>query len=87
MHSYHVGIALHHIHAILLGDGLLRLEETVELVILMIDLRVGRVHVFLLHALGTRIQQPASKGYYLAAHIQPREDNAARIAVTEGIKS
>ena len=49
----------------------------------MIDLRVGRVHVFLLHALGPSVQQSSAKRHHLPAHIQPREDHASRIAVIE----
>ena len=51
----------------------------------MINLRVGRIHVFLLHTLGPGIQQSSAKGHHLPTHIQPWEDHAACIAVIESL--
>ena len=52
MHGDDIGITFHHIYTVLLSDGFLGLIETIELTLLVVDLRVGRVHIFLLHALG-----------------------------------
>ena len=77
VHGYHVGIALHHIHAVLLNDGSLSLIDAVELALLMVDFRVGRVDILLLHALGSRIELSPAKGYDLAADVQPGEDGTS----------
>ena len=83
VHGNHVGVPLHHIHTFFLRNGLLRLEESVELPLLMIDLRVGRVHIFLLHPLRSRVEQSATEGHHPTAHVQPRKDHAPRIAVVQ----
>ena len=41
MHGNDIGIALYHIHAVFLDDGLLRLIDAIELALLMIDFGVG----------------------------------------------
>ena len=86
MHGYHIGITLHHIDAILLRDGLLRLEETIEFAFLMIDLRIRRVHVFLLHALRPGVQQSSSEGHHLSADVQPRKDHTTSIPVEKNTR-
>ena len=83
VHGNHVGIALDHKHAVFLGNGFLRLEEAVELTLLVVELRVGRVHVFLLHTLRTGIEQSSAKGHHPTTHVQPGEDHAPAIAVVE----
>ena len=81
VHRYHIGIALNHIHAVFFGNRFLTLIKTIELTLLVIDFRVGRIDVFLLHTFGTRIKQSATKGHHLSTHIEPREDDTPRIAV------
>ena len=49
----------------------------------MVDLRVGRVHVFLLHAFRTRVEQSATEGHHPAAHVQPGKDHTTGIAVAQ----
>ena len=49
----------------------------------MVDLRIGRVDVFLLHALCTRVEQSASEGHHLPTDIQPREDHTTAISVVD----
>ena len=83
MHGDDVGVALHHVHAVLLGDGALGLIETVQLAVLVVYLRVGRVHVLLLHALRGSIQLAATEAHHLAAYAYPWEDDATGIAVDE----
>ena len=85
VHGNHVGIALDHIDTILLRDGLLRLIESVEFTFLMIDLRVGRVHVFLLHALRPGVQQASSESHHLTTDVQPREDYTTSVAVAQRV--
>ena len=85
VHGNHIGIALHHIHTVLLGYGFLSLIESVELPFLMIDLRVGRVHIFLIHTLRTGIEQTTAEGHHLAADVQPRENHATCIAVVDAL--
>ena len=53
----------------------------------MVDLRVGRVHIFLLHTLRPRVEQSATEGHYPTAHVQPGEDHAPRIAVMQSLFS
>ena len=81
VHGDDVGIALHHIHAVFLDDSFLRLIDAIELAFLMIDFGVGRVDVFLLHALRSGIELTTTKGHHLTTHIQPREDGTTRKAV------
>ena len=50
IHRDDVGLPLYHIHAVLLGNGPLGLIDAIELIGLMIDLRVGRVDIFLIDA-------------------------------------
>ena len=83
VHGNHVGIALNHIYPVLLRDGLLCLIESIEFTFLMIDLRVGRVHVFLLNALRTGVEQSPSEGHHLAADVQPGEDDTTSVAVNK----
>ena len=81
MHGYHVGIALHHIHTILLGYGFLCLIQSVQFVVLVIYLALGRVDIFLRHALCGTVEFSAAKGAHLTAQSKPRKDDAPRIAV------
>ena len=81
VHGNHIGIALNHIHTVFLGNGFLTLVQTIQLALLVVDFRVGRVHVFLLHTLGTRIQQSSTKGHHLSTYVEPGEDNTTRIAI------
>ena len=85
MHGYHVGIALHHVDTILLGDGFLRLIEAVELALLVVDFRIGRVDVLLLYAFGSRVEQTASEGHHPTTHVQPGEYHAPGISVVEAL--
>ena len=81
MHGDDVGIALDHKHAIFLHNSLLGLIDAIELTLLMVDFRVGRVDIFLCYALGTAIKHTTTKGYHLATDIEPREDGTTCIAV------
>ena len=81
MHGYHVGIALDHIHAIFFDNGLLGLIDAIEFAFLMINFRIGRIDVFLLDALRSRIELSATKGHYLTADIQPWEHGTTRKTV------
>ena len=83
VHRNHIRIAFHHIDQIQFGYGFLGLEDTIEFTFLMIDLRIGRVDIFLLHTLGACIQQSAAKSRHLAADTYPREDDTSRKAVHE----
>ena len=81
MHGDDIGVALDHEYAVFLHNGLLRLEDAVELALLVIDVAVGRVDVLLCHALGSTVKDTTSKGHHLAANVQPGEDGAAAVAV------
>ena len=60
VHRQYIGVALDQVAAALLLDGTLGLVDTVELVALVVDVRLGRVEVFAyLHA---RFKYPAAKG-------------------------
>ena len=52
VHGNHIGITLYHIDAVLLHNGLLSLEDAIELTLLVEYLRVRGVDVLLRHALG-----------------------------------
>ena len=69
VHGDYVGVALHHIHTIFLGNGFLRLIESVELTLLMVDLRIGRVYIFLLYTLCARVEQSATEGHHPTTHV------------------
>ena len=47
----------------------------------MINLRVGRVDVFLHHSLCARVEQTSAKAHHLSADAYPGEDDASGIAV------
>ena len=81
VHGNHIGVALHHIHAVLLGYRLLGLIDTVEVLFLVVDLTVGRVHVFLLHALRGLVELSSAERHHLSTDAQPREYHATRKAV------
>ena len=77
VHGNHVSIALHHKHAVFLGNRLLRLEKAVEFTFLVINLTVGRVDIFLAHTLGTAIEHTSTESHHLATHTKPWEDGTA----------
>ena len=77
VHGNHVSIALHHKHAIFLGNRLLRLKKAVEFTFLVINLTVGRVDIFLAHTLGTAIEHTSAESHHLATHTKPWEDGTA----------
>ena len=52
VHGDDVGVAFNHEHVVLLGDCPLCLIESIELVVFVVDVGLGRVDVFLLHSLG-----------------------------------
>ena len=83
MHGDDIGITFYHIHTVFLRNGLLGLEKPVEFMVLMIDIRIGRIDILLLHAFRTGIQQSSAKGHHPAADIQPGEDDATSITVVE----
>ena len=83
MHRHHIGIAFHHIHAVFLGNGFLRLEESIQFAFLMIDIRIGRVDIFLRNALGAGIQQSSAKRRHLSADAKPRENHTTAITVNK----
>ena len=74
VHGDDVRIALHHVNAVFLGDGFLCLIQSVELSFLMVDFAVGRIDVFLVHALGPGVQHASSECHDLSTHARPRED-------------
>ena len=74
VHGDDIGISLHHKHTVLLGDGFLRLIESIEFSFLMINLAIRRVDILLVHALGTAIQHTTTERHHLATHTEPRED-------------
>ena len=81
VHGDNIGIALYHIDTVLLGYGVLGLEDTVELTLLMVDIRIGRVDILLGYTLRPGVEHTATEGHHLTADVQPREDNTASIAV------
>ncbi len=83
VHGDDVGVALHHVDAILLGYGFLSLEYAVQLVVLVVDDGVGRVDVLLVYALGARVEHTSAEGYHLAADTYPGEHGTAGEAVYE----
>ena len=84
VHRYDVSVSLHHVDAVLLGYLFLCLIDAVELLFLVVYLRVGRVHVFLLHALGGLVELASAEGHHLAAHAYPGEYHASGKAVGKG---
>ena len=85
MHSYHISIALHHIYTVFLSDRLLGLIQSVEFMVLMVDFRVRRVDVFLLHTLCTGIQQSSAESHHLTTDVQPGENHTTSITVRQGL--
>ncbi len=83
VHGDHIGLSLHQIHLVGLGNSLLGLIDAIQLVGLVVDVRVGRVHILHVHTLGARIEHTGGKPHHLAALSQPREYHPARIAVDE----
>ena len=83
VHGDNVGVAFDHIDTVLLGDGLLGLIDAVELVVLMVDLAVGRVDILLLHSLRGRVELSPAEAHHLSAHAYPGEDDATGVAVDE----
>ena len=81
MHGDDVGVALHHVHTVFLGYRLLSLIDAIQLAVLVVNLRVGRVDVLLVHALCARVEQSSAEAHHLSADAYPREDNASGIAV------
>ena len=81
MHGNDIGIALNHEDTVFLHNGLLGLIDAIELALLVVDIRVGRVDILLCHALRPAVQHTSAKGHHLAANIEPREDGATCIAV------
>ena len=83
MHGYDIGISFNHIDAVFFDNSFLGLIDTVELPLLMVNLRIGGVDILLLYALGGCIELSSAKGYHLAADIEPGEDGTACKAVVE----
>ena len=83
VHGYHVGISLHHKHMILLGYISLCLIKAIEFAFLMEDIRLRRIDIFLLHALGARVEQATTECIHLTRHREPREYHPAGISVNK----
>ena len=75
VHGEHIGVAFHHIDHILLGNLLLRLEDAIEFVGLVIDEGVGGVDVFLIDALGAYVHRAAGRFGVLFDGFDHRSDN------------
>ena len=73
VHGNNVGVAFDHIDAVFLGDGFLCLINAIQFAFLVVDFRIGRVDVLLLHTFGGCIELTTSKGHHLTADIQPGE--------------
>ena len=83
VHGDDVGVSLHHVDAVLLGDGSLGLKDAVQFVVLVVDDGVGGVDVFLVYAFGARIEDAAAESHHLAADTYPWEHGATGEAVDE----
>ena len=81
VHGNHVGVALDHIDAIFLRNGLLGLIDAIKLVVLVIDITVGRVDILLIDAFRAQIEYPTTEAHHLTADTNPRKNDAPRIAV------
>ena len=49
----------------------------------MVDLALRRVDIFLVHALGARVEHTSAEAHHLAAHAYPRKDHTSGVAVDE----
>ena len=83
VHGYHVGLTLNHEHPVFLGYGSLGLPYAVQLMVLVEDLGIGRVDIFLVHALRALVEHARREAHHLAAHACPGKHHAAGIAVDE----
>ena len=77
MKGDHVHIALGHDHRLVLGHGLARAIEAVEICALVEQRRLGRVEIFRL----ARAHHPAAEGDHPATPVVDREHHAAAEAV------
>ena len=71
--------------AVLLHDGLLGLVDAIEFVAFVVNLRLGRVDVLHLHALGGGGQHTSAEGHHLAAERVDGEDDAAPESVAQAV--
>ena len=78
VHGNDIGISLHHIDAVLFGYRLLSLEQAVELVVFVIDIRIGRVDILLVHALGSAVKNSSAECRYLTTYTYPGEYHPTR---------
>ena len=83
VHGNHVGITLDHIDAVLFDDSFLGLIDAVEFVVLMIDFRVRRVDILLLHTLRGCIELTTAKSHHLATDVQPGEHSTTSKTVID----
>ena len=81
VHGDDVGVALHHVHTVFLGNGFLGLIESIELAFLVIDIAVGRVDILLVDSFRTAVEHTTSESHHLAAHAEPGEDGSSRESV------
>ena len=49
----------------------------------MVDFALRRVDIFLVHALGARVEHTSAEAHHLAAHAYPRKDHTSGVAVDE----
>ena len=83
VHGYDVGISFHHIHFVFLSNSPFGLEQSVELMVFVVDVRLRRVNILLLYSLCTRVEQSSAKGVHFAADANPREDDSSGKSVYE----
>ena len=85
MHGYDIGISLNHIDTVLTPYGLACLIDAEELMVLMVNIRVGRVDILLLDTLRGLVEFPAAKCDDLSVKPYPWEYGTACKAVGEQI--
>jgi len=83
VHGNHVGLPLHKIDPVFLGDGLLGLPNAVQLVILVVNLTRRRVDILLVDTLCPTVEHTGGEAYDLATDTDPREYHATGIAVDQ----
>ena len=83
VHGDDIRVSLHHIHMVLLGNLALSLIKTIEFALLMEYVRLRRIDIFLLHALGARVEQSSAESVHLACHREPREYHSSGISINK----
>ena len=83
IHGYHIGLTFNHEHPVLACNSFLGLPYTVQFVVLMKNITVGRIDIFLVNAFGTRVQYACREAHNLATYSRPWENNASRVAVNQ----